>query len=52
MGGPPDGLPRKTASAYAGINVAACDINALITDIANANSTLGFYLVPAGSKKC
>src|SRR5271168_1759246 len=29
----------------------AFDINALITDIANANSTLGFYLFPAGSKK-
>jgi hypothetical protein len=29
----------------------AFDINALITDIANANSTLGFYRFPAGSKK-
>jgi hypothetical protein len=28
------------------------DINDLITDIANANSTLGFYLAPPGRKKC
>jgi hypothetical protein len=27
------------------------EINALITDIANANSTVGFYLVPPGEEK-
>ena len=38
-------------SVYDTIKAAASDINALITDIANANSTLGFYLVRVGSEK-